>query len=43
VGDGKAEFELSPRRLAKMLRPFGVEARTIRIDERFFEVTNTTA
>ena len=36
AGDGKAEFELSPRRLAKMLRPFGVEARTIRIEERVF-------
>lgn len=29
-----AEYELSPRKLAKMLRPFGVEARGIRIGDR---------
>jgi hypothetical protein len=32
AGDGKAEFELSPRRLAKMLRPFGVEPRGVRME-----------
>ncbi len=29
-----AEYGLSPRRLAKMLRPFGVEVRSIRIGDR---------
>ena len=29
-----AEYELSPRRLAKILRPFGVEARGIRVGNR---------
>jgi hypothetical protein len=29
-----AEYELSPRKLAKMLRPFGVEARCVRIGAR---------
>jgi hypothetical protein len=29
-----AEYELSPRRLAKMLRPFDVEARSVRLGAR---------